>query len=299
MDRPLLNLYDSNMRCLAGQTSIENYNLFGEQAELPDIVHCETIEIRSRLHNWEFVAHRHGRLHQMLLLEDGRGRVTLDGPHHELSSAQLVNVPAGCVHGFSFQPGTTGWVVTLSVDTLDDLLVETEGLRPLLMRPHVIRRTQAHRGLVEQLFDEHSRQDFARAQLLRGLTVQLLGLVARAIASLQVVRQTPAAEPLFRRFERLVGDHFTEHLGVADYAQLLAVSPTHLSRVSRRATGLSASAIILERMIREARRHLVFTNLSIAEIGYLLGFSDPAYFTRVFTKATGMPPSSFRAKLDH
>ena len=48
---------------------ILNYNLFGESRDLPDVVHCETIEARSRLHNWEFAPHRHARLHQVLLLE--------------------------------------------------------------------------------------------------------------------------------------------------------------------------------------------------------------------------------------
>ena len=56
---------------------ILNYNLFGESRDLPDVVHCETIEARSRLHNWEFAPHRHARLHQVLLLEQGSGRVPL------------------------------------------------------------------------------------------------------------------------------------------------------------------------------------------------------------------------------
>ena len=54
----------------------------------------------------------------------------------------------------------------------------------------------------------------------------------------------------------------------------------------RQATGRPASAAIEERVIREARRNLAYSNLPISEIAYELGFADPAYFSRVFARAT-------------
>ena len=53
------------------ENSILNFNLFGEFGDLPDVVHCETIEARSLLHDWEFAPHRHAGLHQVLLVERG------------------------------------------------------------------------------------------------------------------------------------------------------------------------------------------------------------------------------------
>ena len=104
--------------------------------------------------------------------------------------------------------------------------------------------------------------------------------------------------PLRARFERLLEETFRQHWSVSDYARALSVSPTHLSRVLRQATGLPASRAIEDRVLREARRQLFYTNLSIAEIAYLLGYNDPAYFSRVFARATGMAPSAFRARVD-
>ena len=49
--------------------------------------------------------------------------------------------------------------------------------------------------------------------------------------------------------------------------------------------------------MREARRHLAYTNLSIATVAYSLGYADPAYFTRVFTQDAGISPRAFRAQL--
>ena len=76
MDRPAENLYASDMTQGA---QILTYNLFGESTDLPDVVHCETIETRSRLHDWEFAPHRHARLHQALFVETGGGQASLDG----------------------------------------------------------------------------------------------------------------------------------------------------------------------------------------------------------------------------
>lgn len=59
---------------ISNMNRIETFNLFGEDADLPDVVHCETIEARSVVHDWEFKPpHRHARLHQVLLLERGGG----------------------------------------------------------------------------------------------------------------------------------------------------------------------------------------------------------------------------------
>jgi AraC family transcriptional activator of pobA len=55
--------------------------------------------------------------------------------------------------------------------------------------------------------------------------------------------------------------------------------------------------MIRDRMVREARRHLVYTNLSISQIAYALRFEDPAYFTRTFTQATGQSPRDFRRRI--
>jgi AraC family transcriptional regulator, transcriptional activator of pobA len=84
---------------------------------------------------------------------------------------------------------------------------------------------------------------------------------------------------------------------VARYAEALNVTPTHLTRVVRETYGCPATHMIRDRMVREARRHLVYTNLSISQIAYALRFDDPAYFTRTFTQATGQSPRAFRDRI--
>ncbi|MEM8628054.1 MAG: helix-turn-helix transcriptional regulator, partial [Pseudomonadota bacterium] len=80
----------------------------------------------------------------------------------------------------------------------------------------------------------------------------------------------------------------------ADYAARLQITPTHLSRVCKEASGRPAHALLVERIMYEARRLLLETDMPAREIAETLGFSSAAYFTRAFAQATGMPPSDYR-----
>ncbi|WP_235820478.1 helix-turn-helix domain-containing protein [Falsiruegeria litorea] len=275
-------------------TTIQTYNLFGETAELPDVVHCERIETRSKLHNWELKPHRHARLHQVLVIQAGGGTANLDGTIQELEAQCFVNVPQGIVHGFDFVPGTEGWVLTITNELLDELLPVGEGVRAVLAAPTVSLASEELSNAISTLHHEYLDRGFGRAQILRSLSGLLLGQIARQMQVLSPRDAPRVSGGLVQRFETLIDAEFRRQLKVAEYAKTLAVSPTHLNRVTKQETGRSASVLVRDRVLREARRKLIFTNLSVAEIAYELGYSDPAHFSRVFASGTGSSPRAFR-----
>jgi AraC family transcriptional activator of pobA len=296
MDQAHDLLYKSNMRGTA-RSAIQSYNLFGETRDVPDVVHCETIAARSMLHDWELEPHRHARLHQVLLIARGGGQITIEGQSHRLRPMHLVNVPTGQVHGFSFRPGTDGWVMTFVAEILDQVLVPSEGLARMLGKVAVLRGTPLIRKVVTDISAEFGARHYARAHVLRSLSAMLLGLVARSLADERGSGIHARSADVVRRFEQLLDAHFLDHWPVGRYAEALKVTPTHLTRLMRETYGCPASHMIRDRMVREARRHLVYTNLSISQIAYALRFDDPAYFTRTFTQATGLSPRDFRSRV--
>jgi AraC family transcriptional activator of pobA len=297
MDRSLFVLYKSNMKQAAVSRSIETYNLFGEADDLPDIVHCETIAARSALHDWNIAPHRHARLHQFLLIESGGGQARMEDRAFPLAPMRIVNVPVGGVHGYSFTRGTRGWVLTIAAEVLDQVMLPSEGLRRVLSDAGVVRSTAEMRATMKQIFAEFAARRFARAHVLRAHAALLIGLVARELATQQAASDSRSNMELFERFEALLEQHFLKHWTVSQYAAALSITPTHLSRVTRSATGRAASHLIVERIVREARRNLAYTNLPVSTIAYTLGFNDPAYFSRMFSEATGLSPRSFRDKV--
>lgn len=294
MDHLRKFLYISHM---TNALQIRSYNLFGETDELADVLHVETIRSRSEQHDWELSPHRHARLHQVLFMASGGGSVELDGKAHDLPAPCFVNIPRGVVHGYQFAPETMGWVATLPSDLLDQSIRNGEGVRAPLDHACVQPLSQDLHAMAEALFREYHEQSFARAQMLRSLAGALTALVARYISEAEGGERHNFENPIFSRFETLVEQHFRSRRPLADYAKDLAVSPTHLNRIVHQATGQSASHLVTERMLREARRMLLYTSLSAAQIAYELGFSDPAHFSRVFTKGTGMPPRKFRSQI--
>ncbi|MEJ2882060.1 AraC family transcriptional regulator [Pedobacter sp. GR22-6] len=80
-----------------------------------------------------------------------------------------------------------------------------------------------------------------------------------------------------------------------DFAAQLSVHVNHLNRAIKQTTGRTTTDLITERLIGEAKVLLKHTNWNISEIGYALGFEEPAHFNNFFKKQTQHTPSGFRS----
>jgi len=95
-------------------------------------------------------------------------------------------------------------------------------------------------------------------------------------------------------FRDLLETNYTKLKSVNDYAKIICISEKRLGQATRKVLGKSPKEFINDRILLEAKRLLVHTNLSIKEIGQELGFEDPAYFVRYFKKNTDATPVEFR-----
>jgi len=127
---------------------------------------------------------------------------------------------------------------------------------------------------------------------LRAAVYETLIQLARTYT--QKTGATGRENPTAVRLRRLIERHFRESHQPAEYARLLKITPGHLNQLTRRHLGRTAGVLIRERLALEAKRQLVHTDRAAAEVGYALGFKDPAYFARFFRRETGMSPSQFR-----
>src|SRR5205085_5729712 len=100
--------------------------------------------------------------------------------------------------------------------------------------------------------------------------------------------------PTVDALRRLVEEQFRKERLISYYAERLAMTADRLNDHVKRATGVTVGHLLRQRVLTEAKRQLVFTNLAIHEIAYDLAFSDPSHFARFFRKQTGTTPHEFR-----
>ncbi len=283
-----------------------DYSLYGEAPrEHPGrLLHVETIEARSSRYRWRIDPHRHRSLHQMVLVARGRGVATAESVVAHLEPPALTFVPAGTVHGFDFEPGTLGYVVTLSEELLREAARREPAVVALFAAPATLELAgdaPGAAGLVRvarALAREHGEGGAGRALALEGWLSVLLASVLRLSHS--HARCAGAAIPpsgqLVARFRGLIEAGFRSGRSMPDYARALNVSETHLRHACLTATGEPPSRLVHSRILLEAQRQLLYTATPVAEIAYGLGFDDPAYFTRFFTRRSGISPRAYRVR---
>jgi AraC family transcriptional activator of pobA len=274
--------------------------LYGEppRAAGDQFLHIEELEERSRAHAWTIRPHAHADLHQMFYLRGGRGLLQIEDRNLAFEAPCALLVPAGFVHGLSYEAGAQGTVMTFT----DGLLRDVAGREGELLGLF------GHGGCMPLC--ETRRIDFVVAELSRelcwsapGRRTVIQGLMKVVLADL--MRHTRQAEnpdafvtsghpQLVACFRALIETHYREQPHIAFYADRLGVTPPRLRQACMGVTGAAPSVLLADRLLLEAKRALTYSDATVAEIGYSLGFSDPAYFSRFFTKRAGSSPSRFR-----
>lgn len=286
--------------------AIPTYALYGENETSGESwLHWETITSRSRLHGFRISPHRHDQLYQILYLRGGAATVMLDGNTFEVSPPALVIVPPLTVHSFVFSEGVDGFVLTFYIQDVRNALTDIGGaldgmMQSCILEPveGVVDAGELDRA-VEGLIAEADRSAPGQVAALRA-RLNLL-LVAAHRLDLAAARSEGSgngpADRHAHAFLGLVDKHFRDTRKVGFYAGRLGITPTHLNRVCRQVLGLSALTIIERRILLEARRYLQFSSLSIKEIGIVLGYPDPAYFSRFMSRRLGHGPQALREGL--
>ncbi|SLN26653.1 Arabinose operon regulatory protein [Roseivivax jejudonensis] len=276
---------------------IPAYALYGERSDEPDLLHAETIVDRAARHDWRIAPHRHVALSQIFALTAGTARMSVEGEEVALALPALVFMPRGAVHGFVFSQGTEGHVITLPDRAFPEQLGRESPLAARLSRWFVAPLDADTAHAVRLVADEHGARHAFREAALRGAAALLCARVARHAPQDSAQTHSRAAMHL-DRYDALIRTHLRERWRIADYAQALNLTPQQLTRVTQAQRGMSASAYLEAQVFREARRLLAYTRMSVSEIGYRLGFDDPAYFSRAFRRNTGRTPSRYREDVD-
>jgi AraC family transcriptional activator of pobA len=243
--------------------------------------------------------HRHD-YHELMWLREGSGVQLVDGEALDIVPGTVTVIARGQVHQFRHARGVHGALLRITDAALtgaEGWMLGRGGARVIAVPPGERARFEA---VLRALHAETRRPPDPRApDLIRHLTATVLLWLERWYDASRTERPDADAADvaLHRRFaERLEAD-FPAHHDVAHYADALAVPAAALSRALVAVTGRATKELIVERVMLEAMRLLRFTDLTVGEIAFRVGYGDQLYFSRAFKKYAGRAPQAYRAEV--
>jgi AraC family transcriptional regulator, transcriptional activator of pobA len=221
------------------------FHLYGDPPDDQafDFIHVETIPSRSSVHDWTIRAHRHRNLFQILLIERGGGEMIYEAAKLPFAAPAAILVPAAVAHGFRFEPGTEGWVMSFTEDAAF-ALADRSGealsrLRALAAHPIIPMAGEADRtrlsDLCAELFEEGSLAREGYRMAMRSLLALIAVTVARLAASRArtgAITLQPA-DATVAQLRTLVDEYFRREHQLGFYAEKLGMRPAQRSRQTR------------------------------------------------------------------
>jgi AraC family 4-hydroxyphenylacetate 3-monooxygenase operon regulatory protein len=273
-------------------------------------IHYETFGCLAQFFGRNTPAHRHYCFFQIHLLVQGSIRLNLDQGAYCGDAPLLIFTPPTVPHSFHSDESTDGHVLTVRQEFVrawyqampgqwpDAMLREAAFIEVSKLPEESVADFNTLLRLVDLLQQEFFGSKKGRAAALLALGQCFFITLGRLLLARQ---QHPSVRHergedlrLFLKFCDLVEANFRDHLTLSEYADRLSLTGARLNDICRRMANLPSKEVVHERLLQEARRLLRYSAVQVGEISYQLGFADPAYFSRFFTKRTGMPPSQFR-----
>jgi AraC-like DNA-binding protein len=167
----------------------------------------------------------------------------------------------------------------------------------------VVSISETHLQSLETTWDillaEMDAKDNLQIDMLQSMLKRVLILCARSLmATTNYIKLENNQADIIREFNYLVEGHFAKHHDVAFYASKLNKSPKTLSNLFAVFSERPPLSIIHDRIMIHARKQIAYTQLSIKEIAYDLGYEDLQSFSRFFKNKEGISPAQFREKVN-
>tara|TARA_B110000091_G_scaffold135168_1_gene144683 strand:- start:1465 stop:2304 length:840 start_codon:yes stop_codon:yes gene_type:complete len=147
--------------------------------------------------------------------------------------------------------------------------------------------------IIQSLIEEFQQKGAAKYDMLQSYLKQFI-ICAVRVQTAHYVLKEDAETRLFKDFSVLLEQHYKTVHTVTDYATRLGVSPKSIAKNFQKRGAKTPSELIKNRILLEAKRLLIYSDKTVKEIAFQLGFKDPAYFTRFFTKAITKSPLQFK-----
>jgi len=235
------------------------------------------------------------RFHEIVWIRQGHVSLLLDGEDFEIDAGAFLVIPSGRIKQFISAKGVRGLFVRFSEDIIKDfpkhLFSKFNQMATIHLAQDEIEKFELLFKVVELEYSSLDANNPYLANLI-SLIIQKLAFIKEK----QIIEDSKPMESLcvFNAFEQMLEKHIPEKKTIHFYASKLNLTPRKLNDVVKNLFGKSATALIAERLMIEARRDLLYSDNTIYQIAYALGFKDNSHFTKFFKKHSNLTPKEFR-----
>ncbi len=244
------------------RNSIVKYDgLYGDTATLPDFVHCEMLESRSKTYNWEIKQHLHTHLYQIFLIETGEGILNHNNEKIAFKAPCIITIPANHLHGFNFDTTTNGRVITLS-DSFADLVFKTSPKVVLelnrLWHIPILEEEKTHFDsliriidrILKELYEDLEEKQMALQAYLTILFVEIFRFAKQR--ETHFLKSDNRQLKYFQDFQKNIKKSNSALKTVTEYAKDLNITTVHLNRICQSVAKKSPLQLAQEHILAEA-----------------------------------------------
>jgi AraC-like DNA-binding protein len=254
-----------------------------------------------------FFQHNRNRMtrlktYEIIWIRSGCGHLTADHVDIELAPGKVYLLRPGQFRHLQSSQWIEGYYLSMVPDFFH--LSGPDSVMPLHAGCHVVEgamvletdeeiRVEAEDMLVKMRreFNHHGN---SRSGILKCLFRIFMLYLSQKMERQNSFGSTGAEKDLVNRFMDSLKKHFASRKMVADYAHEFCVTPGHLNRIVKKISGFPVSHHIQQQIVLEAKRLARFSDRSMKEIAYALGFEDLAHFSKFFKNNSGMNFSNFK-----
>lgn len=241
--------------------------------------------------------HKHNSYFEIIFLSQGSGFHFIDSRQFEVKPPVIYFVRREQVHYWELDSEPDGYVVIIKKAFIDEshdgelkaLFSKITGHSCLYPKD-----TATLLPVFELLAVTNARQEGTYSfQIIEGLLKALLASILET-STPQENKAPISTSNLYESFISLLGEEQNINNKVYHYAELLNTSPQNLNAACRKAVDQPAEEVLAEYIISEAKRLLIYTNQTVAQIAFALDFHDPSHFVKYFKRKSGHTPLNYR-----
>lgn len=249
--------------------------------------------------------HKHNS-YLCVLFTKGSGNHEIDFTSYKIQSGSLFLIAPGQTHHWNLSDDIDGYIFTHTLVFYDfhytkERINQFPFFQSVQNNPNIELAASDTKTIVK-LFDliylEYNAQQILKSQMILNYISIIYSTLSRIyISEVKDINQNSINYiEKYHQFEQLIEKYFLTEKSPSKYADLLHISSKHLNRITKSNINKTASELISDRIILEAKRKIVHSKISLSEIAYSLGYEDYAYFSRIFKQKEQISPSEFLKK---